>query len=415
MHIASPIDLKPKVDIQPSVLDVPSFGFSRAAVLGTLDRFIAVVVRTAQKYLTGKHACLKIAAAATLLSLFTTFPVYEGMNQQLRDHITAQALLWKTQHPLSQVPAQLKDPSLYQREASGEASHVDKLELRLTLPILGWLSHTGARTAVVWNHIAAFGMFYLLASLATAALGDSVGSTLFVVGLASTFFGAWFFNDFMIGDGVAYFLMLVSVAFSWPLLSAASFLAASFCDERCILAAPLLILYLAVRYRQPSQTKQRNRLCGAIIGGALMWALLRWWLSRTFHLSMGTTGLMSREILHYHLSSSFPGPFLEVFKACWTLPALAIAILVSHRNWAFMTAFLSAFALAIAPAFVVWDFERSVGYAFVVLLISLHFLAGDREASRKYLAAILIVNVLLSPPYKSIFRIVGWVLPHAVR
>jgi hypothetical protein len=209
--------------------------------------------------------------------------------------------------------------------------------------------------------------------------------------------------------------MLLSIACRQPVLTAASFLAAAFCDERCVAAAPLLILYLAVRYRQPDQRRQQRLLCGAIVAGALAWALLRWWLSRTFNLSMGTTGMLSRQILSHHLSSSLPGAFLDVFKACWTLPALAIAILASQRNWTLMAAFLGAFALAIGPAFVVWDFERSAAYAFAVLLISLYFLVGDKVASRKYLAAILVVNVLLSPPYMSILRIVGWALPHTAR
>jgi len=403
----------PAIDPEHAGLGVPPFGVSRPAVLRTLDRFLTAIVRGVQQRLSGKHACLKIALTAVVLSLLITFPLYEvGPEFQ---NPTGQALLWKVQHPLSPVPAQLKSPALYQRSAAGGASHADKLELRLTLPILGWLSRTGRWTVLVWNHLAAFGTFYLLASLALAALGDSTGSALFVLGLAPTFFGAWFFNDFMVGDGVAYFLMLLSVACRLPALAAFSFLAAAFCDERCVLAAPLLILYLAVRYRQPGQRSQRNRLCAAIVAGALAWAILRWWLGQTFHLSMGTTGLMSREILHYHLTSSLPGPFLEVFKASWTLPVLALLVLVAYRSWGLMAALLSAFALAIAPAFMVWDFSRSVAYTFVVLLISLYFLNGDREISRKYLAAILVVNVLLSPPYRSILRIVGWALPHTAR
>jgi len=414
MLVASPPDRKPATGVGQSTPDAPPFGFGLPAALRTLDRFLAAIVRAAQHHLAGKHACLKIAAAAALLSVLVTFPVYEGIGDRSQTP-TAQAFLWKVQHPLSPVPAQWKNPALYQGDTAGGASHADKLELRLTLPILGWLSRTGAWTVPVWNHLAAFGTLYLLASLASAALADSVGSALFVVGLAPTFFGAWFFNDFYVGDGVAWFLMLLSVAVRQPALSAASFLAASFCDERCVVAAPLLILYLAVRYRQPGQREHRIRLCAAIIAGALAWALLRWWLSRTCQLSMGTTGLLSREILRYHLSSSLPGRFLDVFKACWTLPAVALLTLVSQRSWALMVAFLAAFALAIAPAFMVWDFERSVGYTFAILLISLYFLVGDKVASRKYLAAILVVNVLLSPPYKSILRIVGRALPHAVR
>ena len=139
MSVGSLPNRRPKTGIEQSILDVPPFGTSRPAVMGVLDRFLAVVVRIAQQHLTGNHAGLKVAVAATLLSLLVTFPVYEGMSQRLQNHITSQALLWKVQHPLSQVLPQLKNPSLYQREAAGEASHADKLELRLTLPILGWL------------------------------------------------------------------------------------------------------------------------------------------------------------------------------------------------------------------------------------------------------------------------------------
>ena len=39
------------------------------------------------------------------------------------------------------------------------------------------------------------------------------------------------------------------------------------------------------------------------------------------------------------------------------------------------------------------------------LLISLYFLRGDKAASRRYLAAILIVNLLLISPGATIFRI----------
>jgi hypothetical protein len=128
---------------------------------------------------------------------------------------------------------------------------------------------------------------------------------------------------------------------------------------------------------------------------------------------MGTSGLMSWEILRYHLTSSLPGTFLEVFKASWTLPAFAFLSLIAQRNWTFAAAFVSAFALAICPAFLVWDFARSIAYGFVVLLLSLPFLKGDKEAVRKYLAAIVIINVLLSPPYESILRMIGKLIPHA--
>jgi hypothetical protein len=411
--MAEILNQKPKMDIESSALEAEPFSVNRLGVLRICDHLLTTVVRMAQEHLTGKYARLKITVVAVLLSLFVTFPIYEAWSNLLKSVITSQALSWKVQHPLSQVPAYLKNPALYQGNAAGGFSHADKLELRLTVPILGWLSGTGAWTVVVWNHLAGFGIFYLLASLALAALGDSVSGALFVLGLAPTFFAAWSFNDYSYGDGIGYFLMLLSVACRQPLLSAAIFLGAAFCDERCVAAAPLLILYLVFSSRQHEQRAQGIARSLAIVSGVLTWGLLRWWLATTFRLSMGTTELMSWQILRYHLSSSLPGTFLEVFKASWILPAFAFLSLIAQRNWTFSAAFLSAFAVAIAPAFLVWDFARSVGYCFPVLLISLYFLRGDKEAARKYLAAILVINVLLSPPNGSIFRLVGKLIPHA--
>jgi len=198
--------------------------------------------------------------------------------------------------------------------------------------------------------------------------------------------------------------MLLSVACRKPLLAAGSFVAAAFCDERCVVAVPLLLFYLAVRYPHDEQQAQRRRLLLAIVGGVLVWFLLRWWLARTFQLSTGTTGLGSLSIIAANLRTGL-WPLLEVFKASWMLIPLALFILWSKRNWVSAVTLLVAFGVALAPAFLVLDFQRSVGYTFVALLIALPFLWRDQETSRKWLAAILVLNVLFSPPGGSILRL----------
>ena len=176
---------------------------------------------------------------AVLVSLLTTFPVYKTRSAQLLNDPIIQALRVKTHNPISSIPPNLKDIRRY----GGDASHIDKLELRLTLPILGWLSGTGGWTVIVWNHLSALGAFYLLARLASKAIGDTVGGGLFVLGIGPTFFGSWFFNDFHFGDGVGFFFLLLSIACRNPVVSCCSFIAAAFCDERCVIGVPLLFLF----------------------------------------------------------------------------------------------------------------------------------------------------------------------------
>jgi hypothetical protein len=383
-----------------------SFSVNRQVVTRTIDACLQALIRVGNGHFGGRFAFVKVALGTALLSLLSAVPGYNSIVRDLRDlkFPTIQALHVKVQHPLSPIPPDLKDIGRH----GGVASHIDKLELRLTVPVLGWLSHTGSWTILVWNHLSALGVFYLLARLASKALDDKVGGALFVLGLGPTFFGSWFFNDIYFGDGVAFFFLLLSIASVNPLFSCSSFIAAAFCDERCVLALPLLCAYILVSCRHETDTTIRLKRCGAIVAGAVLWLLLRTWIADTFHLTMGTSMLASRDILRNNLTNNFPGVFLGVFKASWGLPCFALLSLLALRKWTLVWAFAGVFALAVAPAFLVVDFDRSVCYTFIALLLSIHFLWGDRGASRQYLAAILLANLLLISPGKSIFRIATW-------
>jgi hypothetical protein len=374
-----------------------------------LDRFLGGVVGLASKHLTGSYSRLKVTVAAFILSVLTTFPLYNA--QPSSGSVLSQVWALKTANPLARIPAHLKDRDWYlthDRPNAGQASHADKMELRVTLPILGWLTHTGTRTVIVWNHIAGFGTLFLLAGLASEALMDSVAGALFVIGLAPTFFGSWFFNDFTIGDGVAFFFMLLSVTWRSPWLSGLTFLAAAFCDERCVIALPLLLCYITIRFQGPEGRKRRRYSYVAFAAAILAWVIVRWWLGHTFGLSTGTSLMMTRDIVRYQLNESIPAAFLDIFRASWLLVGFALLSLVAERRWLFAGVLTASLGAAILPAFLVWDFQRSVAYSFVVLLISLYFLRGDRTVSRKYLAAILLVNTLVLVPGRSVLRVVFW-------
>lgn len=377
------------------------FSLSRNVVATAVEKFLQSLIQAVQRVFGGRLGNLRVAVGAVIVSLFVNFPAYHSFNYILHNDLIIQAISAKIQHPLTPIPSNLTSLPLTQ----GVGSHINKLELRLTVPILGRLSGTGIWTVVIWSHLSGFGVFYLLALLANKALNDEVGAALFVLGISSTFLGGYFFNDLDNGDGVAFFFLLLSIATGNVLVSSVCFLAAAFCDERAAAAIPLLLLYLAFRHSGDQEKSLRRNLSIAILVGAGVWGLLRSWISIHFHLTMGTSDLATRAIFRQHMFSTLPDVFLKVFKASWVLPLFAVSSLALLRKWGLFVAFAGAFAVAIAPAFMVWDFDRSACYAFVALLISLYFLRGDKAASRRYLAAILIVNLLLISPGATIFRI----------
>lgn len=386
-------------------MNVEPFTVNRRLVKKAVDKCLAAVVKIVAKIFCGRLGLMKVALGTALLSLLASFPLYRGLSQTLDDDVTIQALIVKFHNPLSPIPPDLKDQRLH----GGDASHNDKLELRLTLPILGWLSRTGKWTVVIWNPLAGLVAFYLLAKLAGQALDDNVAGALFVLALAPTFFGACFFNDYEYGDGIAFMLLLLTMASRSFVFASVSFIAAAFADERCVAAAPLLLLYFAVDPGQDERENRRRKLYFAIVFGAVIWWLLRLWVAHAFHLSMGTTLLATRSVITGNLMKSFPNVFLGTFMAVWAIPLIAVMCLLVQRRWGTSLIYVGAFAFALAPAFLVYDFDRSACYTFPFLLVSLFSLRGDKEGAQKYLAAMLVINVLLIAPGDSVLKTLAWV------
>jgi len=366
-----------------------------------IDGLPATFVRQGDALFRGLCSLLLIATLGILLALVTRFPHYE-MLSQLPKRVENQAMSWQVHHPLTPIPADLKDVGLN----GWAASHVDKMELRLTVPLLGCLSGTGIWTVVIWTPIAAMLLFYLLALCGRDATGDTTAAAFFVIGFGATFFGSWGFNDFICGDAVAFALTLLSACcLRRPWLSGLCLLGAAFCDERSVIAAPLLLLYFIVRCAEPAEKTQRNQLLFAILGTIGVWVLLRWWLSATFHLAMGTSFLASWDTFRGHLIPQTLFSLVGIFRASWIIPVLAVRNLILHKDRMLATALVAAFGIAIVPAFLVVDLNRSICYSFMIFFISLRLLRHNANyLSNKYLAAIMLINILISPPSKTILR-----------
>lgn len=363
-----------------------------------IDRFLAAIVRLVRRSVSGRYPFLVITVIATLLAFLLRFPPYELL-QQVPLRPANQAMTWQIQHPLTPIPTSLQNISLY----GGSASHVDKMGLRLTLPLLGRVSGTGPWTVVVWSSIAAVLLFYFLARCAWDAIGDQTASALFVIGLGATFFGAWGFNDFDFGDAVAFLLMLLCIYAreKWWLV-VPFFLAAAFCDERAVAAFPLLAYYFFIGSTKESWKKQSL----AITSAALLWVVLRYTFAVKFHLSTGTS-MLGWSQLRAHMSNygNTVPPFIGAFRASWLIPALAIYRLVEERRWWLAACLVGASALVIGSAFLVFDLNRSVCYGFPVLLISARLLWRNGDEPKRLLAAILLINICMSPPSKTILRL----------
>ena len=387
---------------EPST-EIPSFLESRTIVFSRLAVFLDTVSRGIGKLTEGEGWAVRCAGLAMVVSLFFCFPNYGSLGKRTSPCLAAND--FRVAHPLSPIPAKLKDPQLYIGDEAGGADHNKAAEPRIIIPILGWLSGTGPATWVVWNHIAGFGIFAMLAHLAFEAFGDRVTGTIFVLSCAVTFFGSWPFNDFTCGDAVAQAFLLLTLRFPAFLPSFLGLLAAALTDERSLFTIPLLVTIQVLRCKTGNISCSQWKAGASGLGLSLpVFIGIRWYMATHLGMFTGRSSLMINDNLRHHLTSELPWTLVGIFKALWLFPLLGVAGLLASRKWKESFWICGGLGCAAAPAFLVWDFDRSLTYVVPALIGSLYLFGRDSTLNRRFVSAILVANMALTPPYQTIFR-----------
>ncbi len=392
----------PPTHVEPST-EIPSFLESRTIVFSRLTVFLDTISRGVARLTEGKGWALRCAGLAMMVSLFFCFPGYGSLGKRTSPCLEAND--FRVAHPLSPIPAKLKDPQSYLGDEAGGADHNKAAEPRIIIPLLGWLSRTGPATWVVWNHIAGFCIFAMLAHLAFEAFGDRVTGAIFVLSCAVTFFGSWPFNDFTCGDAVAQAFLLLTLRFPAFLPSFLGLLAAALTDERSLFTIPLLVTVQVLRCKTGNISCSKWKMGALGLGLSLpVFVGIRWYMATRLGMHTGKSSLMLGDILRYHMTSGLPWTLVGIFKALWLFPLLGVAGLLANRRWKESFLICAGLGCAATPAFLVWDFDRSLTYAVPALIGSLYLFGRDSMLNRRFMSAILVVNMALTSPYKNVVR-----------
>lgn len=192
------------------------------------------------------------------------------------DHLwAAEALAWQSSHPLSPIPVAQFAVRAGPNDG-GIVEHLRKRSYRITVPLISKLSGLGLRSMVALQQLASCLFLLFVFLLLHRLFRDRVSAFLGSLATAASFFGQWGFNDFVYFDGLAYFLMLLTLWAKRAIFIPFLLLGASFIDERAILAAPLIYLFqgdLTVGSFQEILRPNRSRI-GTMVG-SLMYMVLR--------------------------------------------------------------------------------------------------------------------------------------------
>lgn len=359
---------------------------------------------------------------AITTSLFSKFPAYSDAYAKFPGNMIGlattphgRALQWWLEHPFQPVPVEtffsaeaLHDPML-----AGSASHCDKLTFRAFLPLLNQVTRAGVWTLIGANHVAAILAFFLVYQICLRVMRDALSAALVVWTYAATWAGAWGFNDMMFGDAVAIVLLLGAMLIRPGWLVAGFILAAGFTDERAFTAAPAVMLFRYWTSAPPFSSRPEKlpllRLATSglpLLGAAVVYGACRLYATYRLNLHAGTSMMATPEILLYHFYVSYPGKLFKVFEFLWGFPALLLLHFIRSgaHDRRDALAYLACIAIAAAPAFLIWDVDRSLCYLLPAVLGAVCFVPGDSTAKGRIALVACLASLLWLEPNASVLR-----------
>lgn len=325
---------------------------------------------------------------AIALSLFMSFPrisFFLGNDAQIVDFWPV--LERQAADPLAMTGEQYKDQS----------SHDSKLAFRLTLPMIMKVLHIDWRGLLVIQFCLGILLLALVGKIAMDLFGDRIVALASVFGVASIYAGkAAFLQLGGMGDAFAYAALTVAVAIRSPAAIIAAIIAASFTDERAVIASPLVVLYWAMRNSDGLKPNWFNLQTISAASGILIAGIIRLVLMFGFglHIPIGAGKDVGFSVLPLTLPTlQYELP--HVMAGLWLWPLVACIILVRHRWWFSLLAMLGATAAVVGVAALVFDVDRSLAYSLPLLFVAMA-IAAWAKIGLQDLRSIAILGFLVS-------------------
>lgn len=355
---------------------------------------------------TGKYWALWIGTMAVALSLLAHTPV-RSMFRDVGTSWTAEVIRAQMAHPLTPIDFEKFEATEAAPRDPGAVSHIDKITFRISIPIIGKLLHTGAASFLVLNYVAGFLFFPMLAGLANRLFQDRVSATYVTFAFALSWAGSRFFNDDQLGDGFAWACLLATIYFRNPLLIFSAVLIAGFTDERAIAASPAAFLYwlsVATSDDQDDSRSQGRAALTAIGTAWLAYLVLRLSLSYAFGLRTGTAAMFQLAPVWNNAAHSIPYGLLTVLHGLWLWIAVGLIALYVSRRVTILLGFVATLACILTIALSVWDFQRSAGFAFLLLPVAWQARGLERGTVRTLARSCFVLGICLVVPFNTVFR-----------
>ncbi|MCE7066190.1 hypothetical protein [Dyadobacter sp. CY326] len=318
-----------------------------------------------------------------------------------------------------------------QISASPQHTHAAKGAFRLTIPLIARGLDLGinkdARRIVIMFVIQSFLLlpfFYLLINILKRYL-NNIQTLLFVLGFAFVYVSKAFIwdADFWF-DGFAYFFLLLGMYFRNRSGIFLSLTCASWTDERAFIALSSVYLFHLLhennfdleRLSQIFNMHFFRKLSFMPILAGCCYLLLRLFLAKKYSLQTpyGGGAGVSIDMIPDQLSSGLAGIFLA-FEGLWLLFLIVIIHACNHKKFLILVLLALIVMVHIAVAYSVFDFTRSLTYAFPVLIIAVTYIAKNISQTTNQiflLTTLLCLSIptqyFISVPYQIPWLVLSW-------
>ncbi len=331
-----------------------------------------------------------LAIFCSIYCIVTNIPTYKT----LLDGNPRNPAIW------NRINRQIDNP-LAKDNSNMAWEHEAKLTFRITPPMIGKLvpsSNIKYRLGSLFllQNIAGVIFFYLLIIFAEVNLNDKLSRMLLPLCFAMLYNGKTFFSDMaFFFDGLGYLFLLIAVSTRNPILIFGSLFLAYYTDERCIIGSGFVFLYHFVANKD---LRPNYRAIVGIIIAVLAYGVTRYYLQSVLGMSTPKEGTGILTVFsNMKVSNILLGQF-TAFKGCWLFLIIGMFY---FKNKLHKLLYISVLIVIITGGMYVFDFSRTVAYGFVGLLLSLHQIYKNENATsavNKLLLIVLFFN-FINPLY----------------
>ncbi len=272
-------------------------------------------------------------------------------------------------------------------EASND-SHQAKLNLRLTVPLIGKLLPTSSSQyrftfimLVKW--LMGIYFYYLLYQFTNKYFKDKKIQIFVICSFVTIYTGKSFVNGVMWFDEFAFFFLLISMTSKNNLIIFLSVIFAVFVDERAFFSCLIVYTYKLYECGNYNIRKLTDPFSdyNFVVWGLVIALLLRIIIEKSYGLNIKTEngGFLFLEYFRKgNLDYLIIGLF-AAFKTLWIFIIVAGFILFQTNQKLILFLFFSGTFLISIVSFSVWDLTRSLNFCFPALILSYRILADNYQ------------------------------------